>query len=517
MTENEIEIRSRLKNNFVHYADKCLKIRTKQGLVLPFKLNKSQLYSHKLIEHQKLVTGKVRVIALKGRQCGFSTYTGGRIFHGVSHRRGVRAFILTHEGEATSNLFEMSKRFYDNCPQIVRPALGACSAKELSFTLLDSGYKVGTAGNAGVGRSSTIQYFHGSEVALWENASEHAKGILQAIPGDAGTEIILESTARGVGNYFHEQWQQAESGFSEFIPIFLPWFWQDEYQRDIDKDFQIIEGEHELIRHYDLSAPQLIWRRKKIIELSAGGGDGLKAFNQEYPNNAVEAFTTSGDDTYISPNLVMAARKTKAEGVGKLIIGADPARFGDDRTSIIFRRGRCAYNLTSYTKKDTMEVAGILYQLIKDHNPDRVCVDIGGLGAGVVDRLHELVGKELVIGINAGSTPLDQSLYSNKRAEMWGLTKQWLEDKPSSIPDSDSLHADLCNIKYSFDSNSRLKMEPKETMKKRGVRSSDEADALGLTFALPFDTMQHSKNQSESVAAEMMQKSNTLARLRSQR
>jgi hypothetical protein len=54
-------------------------------------------------------------------------------------------------------------------------------------------------------------------------------------------------------------------------------------------------------------------------------------------------------------------------------------------------------------------------------------------------------------------------------------------------------------------------------MKKRGVRSSDEADALGLTFALPFDTMQHSKNQSESVAAEMMQKSNTLARLRSQR
>jgi hypothetical protein len=262
---------------------------------------------------------------------------------------------------------------------------------------------------------------------------------------------------------------------------------------------------------------QLNWRRFKIVELSAGGGNGEKAFNQEYPNNSTEAFTTSGEDTFIAPDLVMRARKSKCEAIGNLIIGVDPARFGDDRTSIIFRRGRVAYNLVSYKKKDTMEVTGIVHKLIKDYNPDKVCVDVGGLGAGVVDRLHELVGKDLVIGINAGATPLDQDVYSNKRAEMWGLTKKWLEDNPCSIPDSDSLHADLCSAKYDFDSNSRLKIEPKDKMKKRGVRSSDEADALGLTFAMPFEAMQAHKHDAEYAADSIMSKSQNLAHLRSKR
>jgi hypothetical protein len=68
---------------------------------------------------------------------------------------------------------------------------------------------------------------------------------------------------------------------------------------------------------------------------------------------------------------------------------------------------------------------------------------------------------------------------------MWGEMKEWLENQPASIPDSDELHADLTQIKYSYDSNNALKMERKEDMKKRGFRSPDTADSLGLTFAYP--------------------------------
>ena len=97
----------------------------------------------------------------------------------------------------------MTERFHKNCPEPVRPHTGKSNTKELAFDLLDSGYKVGTAGTEGVGRSDTVQFFHGSEVAYWKNADQHMSGILQAVPNEPGTEIILESTANGLGGLFY--------------------------------------------------------------------------------------------------------------------------------------------------------------------------------------------------------------------------------------------------------------------------------------------------------------------------
>ena len=143
----------------------------------------------------------------------------------------MRAFILTHKQEATDNLFSMVERFHLNCPAPVCPQIGRSNAKELAFSLLDSGYKVGTAGTEGVGRSDTIQYFHGSEVAFWKNADSHISGVLQAVPDEPGTEIILESTANGLGGLFYSMCKAAERGDSDYILIFLPWFWHGEYRK----------------------------------------------------------------------------------------------------------------------------------------------------------------------------------------------------------------------------------------------------------------------------------------------
>jgi hypothetical protein len=150
-----------------------------------------------------------------------------------------------------------------------------------------------------------------------------------------------------------------------------------------------------------------------------------------------------------------------------------------------------------------MEVTGLVVRIIQTENPDKVFVDVGGLGAGVVDRLNELGYKHLVVPVNSGRKPLDANRYTNKRTEMWGEMKQWLLDEPSQIPDSDTLHADLCGVKYRYDSNTRLTLEKKEDMKKRGVRSSDEADALALTFAYPAKLNQID-SKSTSIAAKIM-------------
>ena len=488
LSDSSKQIYQRLKDDFEFYARNCLVIRPKnpdEGGEVKFTLNRAQRYVHEKLEDQKKRTGRVRAVILKGRQQGMSTYIQARFFWKITHRRGIRGFILAHEEEATKNLFEMSKRFYEHCFPQFRPILKASNAQEMSFASLDSGYRLGTASNPKVGRSSTIQYLHASEAAFWANADEHSKGIMQAVPGAKETEVIIESTANGMGNYYHEMWQKAESGDSDFISIFVPWFWQDEYKSDVAEGFERTEHEELLATIYSVDDSQLMWRRKKIVDLSVAGQDGERSFKQEYPMCSAEAFQLSGENAYFSPDLVMRARKAQCEPYGPLVIGVDPAGMGRDRTAIVRRRGRVAFGLEIHKKKETMELVGMLHMIILKERPTKMFIDVGNMGVGIIDRLKELGHGEIVMAVNSASHALDQNRYANKRAEMWGNLLEWLMDYPCQIPDDDELHADLCGIKAKNDSKGRLLMERKEDMAKRRLRSPDTSDALCLTLAMP--------------------------------
>ncbi len=486
MTSREREIRQRLKTDLEHYAQKCLKIRTKAGAVAPLTFNRAQKYIHSRLEEQRGRTRWVRALILKGRQQGCSTYVGARFYHRATHGRGLRTFILTHEDAATQNLFEMVNRYHEHCPRLVKPSTGAANAKELNFDKLDSGYKIGTAGTKGVGRSSTLQLFHGSEVAFWPHAETHASGVLQAIPDAPGTEVILESTANGLGNLFHKMWRDAENGVSDYQAIFVPWYWQDEYRRAVPPGFSLDDEEREYAELYGLDLEQMAWRRAKIVELK----DPI-LFKQEYPATAAEAFQMSGHDSYIPPALVAKARKAVCEAFGPLVIGFDPAWMGADRASMAFRKGRVLLKVESKSKLDTMQAAGWCKHVIDTHSPARLFLDVGGVGAGVYDRLKEMGYGYIVRAINFGSSPLEPERPDgggplNRRAEMWMKSKEWLEDPAGAqIPDSDSLQADACGPSYKWDSSTRLVLEKKEDMRRRDVPSPDEWDAVALTFAEP--------------------------------
>jgi hypothetical protein len=500
LSERERGVRRKLKQDFPHYADRCLRIRTKSGAVLPLTLNRAQRYIHERLEAQRAKTGKVRALLLKARQQGFSTYIGGRFYWRATHHRGLQVFILTHEQDATDNLFGMAQRFHEHCPELVRPHTGASNAKELYFDKLDSGYSVGTAGSKAVGRSKTVQLFHGSEVAFWPNAASHFAGVVQAIPDLPGTEIVLESTANGLGGEFHERWQMAEAGVGDYEAIFVPWFWSDEYQRQVPDGFELDAEELEYAKAHSLTLEQMAWRRAKVAELK----DPL-LFKQEYPATAQEAFQTTGHDSFIKPEVVLKARKAELQPFGPLVVGVDPKRDGSDRFAIAWRQGRKVLKVDSDPAPiDTIRAASKLKAILDEDQPVKMFIDAGG-GAGIYDVLVDWGYGSKVVLVSFASSPITpQKLdddgkpmagYANRRAEMWGLSKEWLEDEGGAdIPDRDSLQADACAPKYRRDTNQRLLLESKDEMKRRQIRSPDEWDSIALTFAEPVSTVRRNES-----------------------
>jgi hypothetical protein len=495
------ELRARLDADYEFFAARELRIRGKRGAMAPLVFNRAQRHIHAALEAQKAATGKVRALILKGRQQGCSTYVAGRYYHRASRAAGQRVFILSHEEQASRNLFEIVARFHDLVAPELRPSTGVANASELYFDALDSGYKVATAGTRGVGRSATLQLFHGSEVAFWPHADTHAAGVLQAVPDLPGTEIILESTAHGVGNLFHKLWRDAEAGLSGYLAIFVPWFWQEEYRqppapggdRGPPENFALDAEEAEYAALHGLDPAQMAWRRAKVVELN----DPL-LFKQEYPATAAEAFQMSGHDSFIPPELIARARKARCEPSGPLVIGYDPAWTGGDRHAMAWRRGRVVLKVETRLKLDTVQAAGWVKRVIDADRPAKVFIDIGNAGAGVYDQLKHMGPRysNIVEAVNFGSAPFEPPPRDelgrpmggplNRRAEIWLKSKEWLElDGGVQVPDSDSLQADACGPGYRWDMLTRLVLEAKEDMRRRGALSPDQWDAVALTFARP--------------------------------
>jgi hypothetical protein len=474
---------TRCVEDFEFYAGECLRILDKRGELVPLRLNRAQQYVHARLERQLAETGKVRAFVLKGRQQGISTYIQARWRWRVKHRTGVKAYVLAHEQKASDNLFDMAKRYHSYEPEFLRPHTGAANSKELWFDEIDSRYEVATAGTKETGRSGTAQFLHGSEGAFWPNAAAHWKSIGQTVPDMAGTEIVIESTANGkvdVGAEFYRRWKRAEAGLTDYIAIFVPWFWQDEYRKPIPAGFKMDADEEELAERHELTPEQVYWRRMKIADDFGGDETG---FHQEYPNSANEAFIATNRDTLLDPERVAKARGTKVVPQGPLVLGVDPARHGPDRTVICWRRGRQVSKLKVMSGKSVTQVAGQVAIIIEQDKPTKVFIDTVGLGAGVYDVLDDGGYGKYIVAVGGAEKPVEEDRYRNKRAECWGRMKEWFNSPPVQIPDSDEFEGDLLAPGYTYDAHSRLLIEPKDKIREREGRSPDMGDALALTFA----------------------------------
>lgn len=214
-------------------------------------------------------------------------------------------------------------------------------------------------------------------------------------------------------------------------------------------------------------------------------------------------FPRAGSMQFISTEMVERAATVDEVPVtlyDPLIMGVDVQRFGDDKSVIRFRRGRDARTLPplKFRGLDTMQLAAKVAELNELHRPDAIFIDGGGPGGGVVDRCRylRLPITEVQFGANPDRDQLGQSgaiVYANKRAEMYGTLRDWLPG--AMIDDDPELRAELPSVEYGYmmkDGRDAIVLEKKEHMKKRGLASPDDADALALTFAYPVGPTDHS-------------------------
>lgn len=204
-------------------------------------------------------------------------------------------------------------------------------------------------------------------------------------------------------------------------------------------------------------------------------------------------FPLDGDDQFISPSMVDQAMERPAhdDDSAPIIIGVDPSGNGSDKAVIVVRKGHDLIRIKRVdmgrTEKNTMMLVGQVIDFIEEYKPTLTVIDQGGLGFPLLNRLNEQ--KYKVRGVDFGWSSKYPKQYVNKRAEMWGMMRDWLAD--AHLPDDKSLKQDLTGPNEEFDSSGAIQVESKKKMKSRGLASPDSADALAVTFAFPVATRQN--------------------------
>jgi len=314
---------------YSEYAGVCLRIRTKEEGEQSFAFNRPQKVVDAKVRLQLEQTGRVRVIILKARQMGISTWIAGRFWRAVHLRPSVLGMVLADRKKRAEELFQIYDRFRLSLPEGFTVHARFASKNRIALSH-DSGMIVDTAGDVEVGRALTLQRVHASEVGFWEKPEEAMLSLLQAVPPRSG-EVFLESTANGVGNYFHRVWEAAGEGETGWLPIFLPWWIHDEYRRETtEPERRLIlatadpwermaldqgiaweppgPGIPEVLEAgarwnaesetWVLAPEQLAWRRDLINEKFGGfraAETVPRGFRQEHPSTAREAFLVSGN------------------------------------------------------------------------------------------------------------------------------------------------------------------------------------------------------------------------------
>lgn len=408
----------RYRDSFEDFAKEQIRILPKDSTkgFIPFEFNHAQKIVNDALEKQLKETGRVRAIILKARQMGLSTFSCGRVFWKSYLTPYNKSVVMAHDSATSDALFNMSRNTISHMRDEYKPELKKSNAKEIMFEHNESGYRLYTAGSPEAGRGTTPTIAHLSEVAFWTHDAKILAGLFQGISQADGTEVILESTANGVGNEFHRLWKGAVAGENEYVPIFVPWFLMPEYRRTVlePEEFTktLTEEELELQQKFELDIDQLYWRRLKIAE------GGLDKFRQEYPATPEEAFVVSGANVFnvekltnTIPGSILKRQTFSLESCmfedsreGNLeiyqypkfdehfIIGADCALgVGQDSSAaVVMNTKREVVAMYKSNKIDPTQYGDLLFYLGRMYNNALLAVESNSLGIATLNRLKQM-------------------------------------------------------------------------------------------------------------------------------
>lgn len=307
------------KREYKYFARYHIKITDKKGRTVPLIQNNIQRQIDAKIDELQAAGIPPKIAILKPRQTGVSTDIQGRMIKETTQKKNRNGFIVSHESDSTSAIFQKAKYMYDNLPDDIKPLQKASNATELIFDTpthyqgtdegLHSKIEIKTAGKAGIGRSETRHYTHLSEFAYWPGSDENSPekqltGILNAVPDDVDTWVIVESTAQG-HNHFKDFWDDAVAGINGFVPMFFPWYVHEEYTRAVDAEifWQEVGESKQKIRDYvsylynDLKLPleRVAWW---LWTLKIKCHGNINEMKQENPTTPEEAFIFSGSPVF---------------------------------------------------------------------------------------------------------------------------------------------------------------------------------------------------------------------------
>lgn len=482
--DHQKEFEEILKMDLPTFSKLFLKVIDETGKLKPFIFNPAQELVHSKIEKQLQEKGYVRALIPKARKMGVSTYIAARNFHKLIITTNLRCLVLSTSDQDSKVLFDKYKIFYKHLPSWLKPNTEGFSNTDIMFSTGSSLRSI-AAGSKGSARGDTAQLLHASEISSWPDQGATIAGALSTVALVPGTELIIESTAKGRGDEYYRMWSNAVREESVYIPIFLPWNLDPRYVLPPSKNFTLTLEEYDYAQRYKLTLPQMMWRRMMISD------KGEFLFAQEFPLTPSDCFNVNDVDALISGELVQAARKTSKDSLGDqshapLILGVDIAAYGSDKTVFCWRKGRELIKFEEYFQVSHDQILQRLKLIIEKENPQRINIDkTGGYGQTIIDMLRQ-DGFDNVRGIGFKERAPEDGKYANMRAYMYIQVKEWLEDEPVKIPDDevgDKLEGDLTSLMYKFDNKTRLQLEDKREMKKRLGHSPDYGDAFALTFA----------------------------------
>ena len=334
----------KLKADPLLYFDTCLKIQNfGTGELIPFKLNEVQSIMHSMMGRQLEEHNHVRMIVLKARRFGISTYVQGRYFRHAAMNHNKVVQITTHSKAATDVMFAMTRTMEQNLPIEVKPQLKYSGRRDLHWGSeeggLNSSYSLSTVGGREV-RGSKIDYLHCSEVASWTAGGEdYLLGLLNCVVQGFETEAVIESTAQGVGGVFHDMYWDAAEGNSGWESVFFPWYIYSYYRKPFNSEEEKEKFKSELgqdkryggdaeqallgisceydvgddTKKFTLDLENLHWRRQCIKTQCQ---NDLRKFHQEFPTTAREAFVTTGRgvfDMEVLGKLVLESQRIQRE------------------------------------------------------------------------------------------------------------------------------------------------------------------------------------------------------------
>lgn len=313
----------RCRYDFEYFAVSHQTIRDKEtGRRVRFVLNPPQRRLIAELERQRRTGRQIRVMVLKARQMGFSTAVQMYMnWIQMCVRENWNSVVCAHELSQAAKVRAM----YEGCLKEMPPLMGKTfsyapyAGTQSTKQVPERGctITVGTALNPDSVRGEDVKMVHFSEEAYYPTTEANNPGLLEtsiiaSIPTVSETMIVRESTANGVGGFFHDQWQRAKRGETAYVPFFAAWYELPIYEVPLDGTFYLYdhpepvrgtaedfaetltEWERGLFENHPLcTLENLNWYRAKYNTLT----DRSK-MRQEFPSDDVEAFLSSGSPVF---------------------------------------------------------------------------------------------------------------------------------------------------------------------------------------------------------------------------